>query len=166
MRPFDNKRFVIAFVIFGVVMFTAIGHADDHNAETMSPEPADSKPVIQVFYKEKQPSMKTLEKVKAFLEEYQGRYDIQYIRITDPENESLIKSLGLPTEHFPFALAIDQKTSARIDGKTIVFAHFPDFMHHIGKHQGNWTLAHLVKVLNDNSLMLADNPTVETKPGG
>lgn len=145
---------------------TAVGSTADQKTETVLLKSDDIRPVIQVFYKEKQPSMQRLEKVKAFLKEYESTYDIRYLIITDPKNETLIKSLGLPTEHFPFALAINGETSAMIDGETIVFAHFPDFMHHIGKHRGNWTLDHLVKVLKDTLLMLPNNPAVDTRPGG
>jgi len=166
MQLFSNTRLLIAFIAFGAEIFSAIGSTDSPDGETVLTEPAGIRTVIQVFYKEKQPSMQTLEKVRAFLKEYENTCDIRYLLITDPKNENLVKSLGLPTEHFPFALAIDGKTSAMIDGKTIFFAHFPDFMHHIGKHRGNWTLDHLVKVLNNPSLMLPDNPVVNTQPGG
>ena len=167
MMKINSKTWLItAFVFLGVAVFAMPGSPDASNAETVKLESTNSKPLLQVFYKEKEPSMQTLKKVKDFLKTYEGSYDIQYLLITNPENEDTIKSLKLPIEHFPFAIAINGKTSAKIDGKTIIFAHFPDFMHHIGKHQGNWTLDHLAKALKDTSLMSPENPVVITKPGG
>lgn len=152
----------------GTVFVVQAVSSGDNNQRTVSSnqKPIAEKSLIQVFYKEKENSMQAFEKIKTYLKEYESKYDIRYLLITDPKNESLIKSLGLPTEHFPFAIAINGKTSAMIDGKKIVFAHFPVFMHHIGKHKGNWTLDRLTKVLDDESLMLPDNPVVKTKPGG
>lgn len=170
MKPISKSMCISAVIVLlaGAVFVVHEGYSGENNAGTVSShqESIAEKTLIQVFYKQKENSMQAFEKVKAFLKEYESRYDIRYLLITDPENESLNKSLGLPTEHFPFAIAIDGKTSAMIDGKKIVFAHFPDFMHHIGKHKGNWTLDHLTKVLNDISLMLPDNPEVQTRPGG
>lgn len=127
---------------------------------------SDTKPLIQVFYKEKEASMQAYEQLKPFFKSYEKDYTIQYLLITDPANAELMASLNLPVEHFPLAIAINGKTSAGIDGKTIIFAHFPDFMHHIGRHQGNWTLEHLKKVLQDNSLLLPENPSLKSNPGG
>lgn len=156
---------IIVIRLFCLIVFV-LGASGNVNAETIASESKDVKPVLQVFYKEKQPSLQTLQKIRTFLEKYKEEFTVRYLVITDPDNDATIRSLGLPTEHFPFALAINGKTSALIDGKKIVFAHFPDFMHHIGKHKGNWTLEHLAKVLDDTSLMLPDNPVVHTKPGG
>lgn len=170
MKQISKSMCIRAVIVLlaGAVFVVQVVYSGENNPGTASSyqEPIAEKSLIQVFYKEKENSMQTFEKVKAFLKKYESRYDIRYLLITDPEKESLIKSLGLPTEHFPFAIAIDGKTSAIIDNKKIVFAHFPDFMHHIGKHKGNWTLDHLTKVLDDISLMLPDNPKVQTKPGG
>jgi len=127
---------------------------------------ATKKPVIQVFYKEKAPSLETLDQVLKFLVDYEDTYEIEKVIITDPANSELLTKMKLPAEHFPFALAIEGKTSARIGEATIIFAHFPDFMHKIGRHQGNWTLEHLRQVLQNRSLLLPDNPEVTTAPGG
>lgn len=124
------------------------------------------KPIVQVFYKDKENSLNTLEQVRPFLENFSNDYDIQYIISTEAENEELIKSLGFPLEHFPFGIAINGKTCALINGDTIIFANFPDFMHHLGKHPGNWTLQHLEAVLNDKNLLLPDNPVITNRPGG
>ncbi|MFW6369319.1 MAG: hypothetical protein ACOC0J_01920, partial [Myxococcota bacterium] len=60
---------------------------------------------IQVFYKEQPPSLQTHERVKAFLDAFQGRYEISYLLMTEPDNQELMVELGLPTEHFPFGIA-------------------------------------------------------------
>ncbi|NCB44712.1 MAG: hypothetical protein EOM59_19140 [Clostridia bacterium] len=112
---------------------------------------------LQVFYKEKKPSLKTLARTKELLKNYEDRYEIQYLIITDPANQKLIEEIGLPGTHFPFAIAFNGKTTASIDGRTITFCEFPDFMHGIGRHEGNWSLAHLQKVLDDNQLLMPKN---------
>jgi hypothetical protein len=150
MNRFYSILFSVCFIVYFNVEFVSA-----QINETMT-----DKPLIHLFYKEKGPSLETLDRIEDFLESYEDKYDIQYVLITDPENEDMMKSLGLPTEHFPFALAINGLTSAFIDGETIVFAEFPDFMHHIGRHKGNWTLKHLEKALNDSSLMLPMNPVI------
>ncbi len=153
--------------MIGMVFTLVLALAPNLAAAAADPAPAaDARPLLQVFYKEKAPSLQTRERVGGFLDSYQTRYDIRYLVITDTANVELIHALGLPTEHFPFALAIDGKTSARIGETVVTFAHFPDFMHHVGKHQGNWTLAHLEAVLQDPALLLPENPVVETSPGG
>lgn len=122
--------------------------------------------LIEVFYKEMPPSLQTLERVRFFLEDYQASYRIEFLEMTDAENEERMTSLGYPDEHFPFGLAIDGKTSAEIDGEIIVFGNFPDFMHHIGRHQGNWTLDHLTRVLQKPRLLREKNPKLVNQPGG
>lgn len=112
------------------------------------------------------PSLETRGKIETFLEAFQDEYEIRYLDMTDSTNAVLMKGLGLPTEHFPFGLAVNGRTSAEIDGETIVFTHFPDFMHHIGKHRGNWTLEHLEKALKDPGMLLPENPVVKSVPGG
>lgn len=123
------------------------------------------KPVVQVLYKEKGNSLNTLEQLRPFLENFSNGYEIQYLLSTEAENEELVKSLGFPLEHFPFGIAINGKTSALIHGDTIIFANFPDFMHHLEKHPGNWTLEHLETVLNDTGLLLPENPEIVNRAG-
>jgi len=127
---------------------------------------AQTKPHIQVFYKEKQPSLQTYEKVKEFLSLYADKYQIDYLLMSEEHNVDLMKSYGFPTDHFPFGIAVDGKTSAKINDELIIFAKFPDFMHHIGRHEGNWTLEYLKIVLDNNSLLQEDNPLVTVIPGG
>ena len=121
---------------------------------------------IEVFYKNQPPSMETLSRVESFLDSHQNDFDIRYLDMEDPVNAEYMQSLGFPADHFPFGIAINGKTSARIGGETIVFGNFPDFMHHIGRHQGNWTLDHLEAVMLDPEKMLPDNPVFENVPGG
>ena len=129
-------------------------------------EESSEKPVVQVFYKDKENSLNTLEQVRPFLEEFSNDYEIQYLLSTEAENEELVKSLGFPLEHFPFGIAINGKTSALVHGDTIIFANFPDFMRQIGKHPGNWTLEHLGAVLNNPGILLPENPEIINRPGG
>lgn len=126
----------------------------------------EEKKQIIVFHHEKERSMEAKRYIEDFLEPYLEKYEVEYKIITDPQNHELLISLGLPTGHFPVAVAIDGKTSANIDGELIIFAKFPDIMHHYGRHPGNWTFEHLKMVLDDNSLLLSDNPEVTTVPGG
>ncbi|MGM0599383.1 MAG: hypothetical protein ACQETH_06155 [Candidatus Rifleibacteriota bacterium] len=121
------------------------------------------KPIIEVFYKEKEPSLKTLDKVSELLENYKSKFTVKRILITEPANEQLITQRGLPTQHFPFAVSINEKTSAKIDGKTIIFAELPDFMHYVGRHKGNWTLEYLKKALENPELLLDKNPIVRNE---
>ncbi len=123
-------------------------------------------PVIEVFYKDQQPSMETLTQVKSFLNARKDNLVVRYLDMDDTANAGKMKAMGFPAEHFPFGIAIDGKTSARIGDKTIVFANFPDFMHHIGRHQGNWTLDHLTQALKNPAIMLPENPVMQNTPGG
>jgi hypothetical protein len=118
------------------------------------------------FCKVKENSLNTLEQVRPFLENFSNDFDIRYLSMTEAENEEILKMLGFPIEHFPFGIAIKGKTSALINGDTIIFANFPDFMHHLGKHPGNWTLAHLEAVLNDTGMLLPENAEIKNRPGG
>lgn len=135
---------------------------DNHYLTEQKPE----NPVIWVFYKEQPPSLQTQAIIKDFLTDYEDRYVIEYRLITDPDQRQIIESLGLSTEHLPIAIAINGKTGAMIDGEKIIFVNFPDVMHHIGRHPGNWTLEHLQKVLNNNRLLLDKNPEIKNRPGG
>ena len=75
-------------------------------------------------------------------------------------SNELLKSLGLPEDHFPFAMAINRKTSALINDETIIFVELPDFMHHVGRRQGNWSLDHLKTVLENKELLQPEKPLV------
>lgn len=119
---------------------------------------SDDNDIIQIFHHQKAPSMATLEAVNEFLEAYEDIYEIIYYNIKDDSNNELLKSLGLPEDHFPFAIVINGKTSAEINGEQIIFANLPDFMHHIGRREGNWTLEQLKIVLENKNLLLPDNP--------
>lgn len=134
-------------------------HADDllHDEEEN---------MIEIIYKNKAPSLETFETVMKFLEPYSKNYKIVPVIMTDPENADLMEQRRLPTEHFPFAIAINGMTSAKIDDEIIILAHFPDFMHHIGRHQGNWTLDHLATVLKQPELLIPQNPKVTSQAGG
>jgi len=112
---------------------------------------------IDVFYKNKAPSLKTLEKVKAVLEKYRSEYTITYYLITDPANGDLIRKYKLPETHFPFAVLINEKYSAQIDKRTVHFFEFPLFIKGIGRLEGNWSMDDLGMVLQDNALLLATN---------
>jgi len=112
---------------------------------------------IDVFFKNKPPSLKTLEKVKTILEKYRSEYTITYYLITDPANGELIRKYEFPETHFPFAVVINGKHAAMIDKKVIHFFEFPLFMKGIGRHEGNWSMDDLGKVLQDNTLLLDKN---------
>jgi hypothetical protein len=111
----------------------------------------------EVFYKKKPPSMKVLEQVKELLAGYEAMYQISYYDIEDEENQELILSYGLPSTHFPFAVVLNGRFTAGIDEKVVSFIHFPDFMHGIGRHEGNWSLDALNKALSDNTLLMYKN---------
>ncbi len=135
-------------------------------SEAMAAASAAEETTIEVFYKNQPPSMETLSRVESFLDSRQNDFDIRYLDMEDPDNVEYMQSLGFPVDHFPFGIAINGKTSARVGGETIVFGNFPDFMHHIGRHQGNWTLGHLEAVMLDPEKLLPDNPVFENAPGG
>jgi len=118
---------------------------------------ASEKPNISVFYKEKKPSQKVLAKVDSLLDNYQDLYKVHYYNIEDTINITIINELGLPTTHFPFAIVIDGIFTAEIDDKTVSFVHFPLFMKGIGRHEGNWSLADLQNVLENNKLLTDEN---------
>jgi len=112
---------------------------------------------IDVFYKQLEPSQRALQKVKKVLACYETTYQISYYDILDKANHDIILSYGLPSEHFPIAVVIGGKYSAKIEDRIVSFVHFPDFMKGIGRHEGNWSLDDLKAVLEDNSLLLKDN---------
>ena len=147
------------------ILLLVLGGAAAAETDPAAAPPAEAKPVVQVFYKEMPPSLQTLEKVRAFLEDHREEYEIHYLLMTDQAVMETMEELLLPTEHLPFAVAIEGRTSAGIGGEIIIFSHFPDFMHHLGRHQGNWTLAHLQAALQDRELLLPENPRVVSGPG-
>ncbi len=118
---------------------------------------ASEKLSISVFYKEKKPSQQVLAKVDSLLNNYLDSYQVQYYNIEDTKNTAVINELGLPATHFPFAIVIDGKFTAEIEDKTISFIHFPLFMKGIGRHEGNWSLDDLQKVLENNKLLADEN---------
>ena len=113
--------------------------------------------VISIFYKDKKPSQQVLEKINELLEQFKDSYQINYYLIEDQKNMDVITQFGLPSTHFPFSVLINGKFTAKIDDKLVSFVHFPLFMKGIGRHEGNWSIADLEKVLNDNSLLLEEN---------
>lgn len=119
--------------------------------------PITNQNIIDVFHKEMPPSLQTLEVTNTVLAEFQDEYEIAYHLITDTASSELIQQYNLPGTHFPFAIAINGKYSATINGQTIHFVHFPLFMHEIGRHEGNWSMDHLEQVLTDRSLLIDEN---------
>jgi len=118
---------------------------------------ANDKVTISIFYKDKKPSQQVLDKTNELLEQYKDSYQINYYLIEDKKNTDIITQFGLPSTHFPFSVVINSKLTANIDGKFVSFVHFPLFMKGIGRHEGNWSIADLEKVLNDNSLLIEEN---------
>src|SRR6056297_1882046 len=118
---------------------------------------ARNKTDITIFYKEKTPSQKVLNKVKPLLQEYAQIYEINYYNIEDEKNADLIKNMGLPETHFPVAVVIGDKFTAEIEGRILSFVHFPFFMKGIGRHEGNWSLEDLRIVLENNDLLYEEN---------
>jgi len=124
---------------------------------------AKSIDMIEVFHKNKEPSLQTLEKTNIVLDEYKDDYEISYYVITDSVNVDLIRKYNLPDTHFPFAIVINGSFSANINNEKIDFVHFPLFMHGIGRHEGNWSLNDLETVLKDNSILLDENVLSEAE---
>ena len=118
---------------------------------------ANDKEIISIFYKDKKPSQQVLEKINDLLEQFKDSYQINYYLIEDQKNMDVITQFGLPSTHFPFSVVINGKFTAKIDDKLVSFVHFPLFMKGIGRHEGNWSIADLEQVLNDNSLLLEEN---------
>jgi len=120
-----------------------------------SEEPSIS--TIEVFYKNMDPSIETLEVTNALLANFTDEYEITYHLITDSASADLILKYNLPDTHFPFAVVINGKYSAFINEEKIDFVHFPLFMHGIGRHEGNWSMEYLELVLNDIALLMDEN---------
>lgn len=125
--------------------------------ETLAFSTQEKKMIIDVFYKNRTPSQKTLEQVKPVLEQFSDRYTIRYHDIEAPTTEPLIEQFGLPDTHFPFAIVFNGIYSARMGDEKILFVEFPTFMAGIGRHEGNWSLEHLKMVLEYNSLLTSEN---------
>ena len=124
---------------------------------------AKSIDTIEVFHKNKEPSLQTLEKANAVLDKYKDNYEVFYYVITDSVNVDLIRKYNLPDTHFPFAIVINGSFSAEINNNKIDFVHFPLFMHGIGRHEGNWSLDDLEAVLKDKSTLLDENVLSEAE---
>lgn len=118
---------------------------------------ADSAGSIDVFYKDRDPSLKTLKKTTEVLKKYAGTDKVSYHLITDPSKKELMKKYNLPESHFPFAIVIDGKHSARLGQRTVTFIEFPLFMKGIGRHEGHWSMKDLEHVLQNRSLLIDDN---------
>jgi len=118
---------------------------------------AQQSSIIDVFYKDKEPSQRALQKIDLVLEEYKDEHQINYFLIEAEETSAKISEYGLPSTHFPVAVVIDGKFTAEIEGRTISFVHFPLFMKGIGRHEGNWSLSDLKEVLRDKSLLSGQN---------
>ena len=112
---------------------------------------------IDVFYKEMPPSLQSLEMVNTVLSEFPDEFEIEYYLITDTASSELIQLYNLPDTHFPFAVAVNGKYTATIDGEDVFFVHFPVSMQGIGRHEGNWSMDLLKKVLIDTSLLNDQN---------
>ncbi len=144
------------------ILWITIIAASFLSGSIMTNSKAESAKIIDVFYKNKKPSLQALEKVKAVLEKYKSEYKITYYLITDPETKDLIKKYTLPETHFPFAIVVNEKYSASINKKKIVFIEFPLFMKGIGRHEGNWSMDDLDKILKNNTLLLDNNVLPES----
>lgn len=114
-------------------------------------------PNIDVFYKDQKPSQQALTEINKILEKHKISYKIAYYLITDSVNAGIISKYGLPTTHFPVAVVINGKFTAKLNKRLVSFVHFPDFMKGMGRHEGNWSLADLELVLKDNSLLSDEN---------
>jgi hypothetical protein len=112
---------------------------------------------VTIFYKQKRPSLMVKAKIDTMLATYTDKYDVNYFNIEEEASQTKIHEYGLPETHFPFAILINGKYTAKIDDKEVAFVHFPRFMHGIGRHEADWTIADVEKVLNDNSLLAEKN---------
>lgn len=112
---------------------------------------------IDVFYKQMEPSLETLARVDSVLAEFEDEYTVTYHIITDPGSAEIIQQYNLPETHFPFAVVVNGKYTASINDEIIYFVHFPLFMKGIGRHEGNWSMQALSRILSDNSLLNEEN---------
>ncbi len=130
--------------------------------QALSPQSVNS---VDVFYKEYPPSLETLEQTNEVLGEFTD-FEITYHIITDSASADLIQLYNLPDTHFPFAVIVNGRYSAMIEGEKIDFVHFPLFMQGIGRHEGNWSMTHLRMVLSDTSLLMDENTLIELDESG
>ena len=114
----------------------------------------DSAGTVDLFHKNKPPALEALAKTDSILSVYGGKFEIVHHLISDEATAPLIEKFGLPSSHFPFAIVINGNFSAMVENKKIDFVHFPLFMAGIGRHEGNWSMEHLVRVLSDTTLLM------------
>ncbi|MEW6712762.1 MAG: hypothetical protein AB1403_23295 [Candidatus Riflebacteria bacterium] len=114
---------------------------------------AETKPIVEVFFKKKAPSQKTLAEVKKVFEKFSATHQIVYYDILDESSRVVHEKYRLVTAHFPFAVVVNGRIYAKIADKEVCFIDFPLFMKGIGRHEGNWSLDDLKKVLIDPGLM-------------
>jgi hypothetical protein len=122
----------------------------------------DTSRTVEVFYKEKEPSLRTLERTRAVLQEHERNLKVSYYIITEPENKELLRKYNFPENHFPFAVVVDGKYTASIDGRLVHFVDFPLFMKGIGRHEGDWSMDDLARVLTDREMLLDKNVLPES----
>lgn len=125
--------------------------------------PADT---VEIFHKKMPPSLETLARTDSVLAQFGDEFVIIRHLITDSSTAGLIERYNLPSTHFPFAIVINGKCSATIGDEKIDFAHFPFFMHGIGRHEGNWSMKHLELVLKDIALLIDENVLPELDESG
>ncbi|AQQ71951.1 hypothetical protein SMSP2_02330 [Limihaloglobus sulfuriphilus] len=123
---------------------------------------SNTTPTVEVFYKEKEPSLRTLERTKDVLQEHEKNLNVTYYIITEPENKELLQKYNFPESHFPFAVVIDGKYTALIDDRLVQFVDFPLFMKGIGKHEGNWSMDDLAGVLANRGMLRDKNVLPES----
>ena len=112
---------------------------------------------IEVFHKNRPPALETLERADSVLARFDDEFEIVRHLITDSSTTALIEQYGLPPAHFPFAIVINGRFSAMIDSMKVDFVHFPLCMHGIGRHEGNWSMEHLERVLSDTTLLMDES---------
>ncbi len=112
---------------------------------------------IDIFYKNKTPSLRVMERALPVVMEYADRYSIEMHEITSPETEPLIDKYNLPETHFPFAVVVNGHFSLQVDERQADLLHFPRFMHGIGRHEGNWSLDDLRHALEHPEMLIETN---------
>jgi hypothetical protein len=112
---------------------------------------------IDIFYKNRLPSLQTLAEVLPVIVDQSDRYSIRLHEITNPSTKELICQYNLPDTHFPFAVVVNGHFSGVAEGRQFDFVHFPLFMEGIGRHEGNWSLEDLNLILENPDLLLERN---------